>query len=131
YLPEARHVDRTALMDFGSVHNVILLGAVNAFARACDPIEYTLLVALLLFLVYRARGPRVTGAAVFLLFGAVTSAEVLKSVLAYLRDPNPPGHHLVSAASFPSGHATASMSLAAVVVLAVPREYRTLAAILG
>ena len=131
YLPEARHIDRTALMDFGSVHNVIVVGAANAFSRICDPIEYTVLVGLVLFLVYRARGPRVTAASVFLLLGAVGSAEVLKPMLAYLRDPHPPGHHLVSAASFPSGHAAASMSLAAVVVIAAPRTHRMLAAVLG
>jgi membrane-associated phospholipid phosphatase len=135
FLPAARHADRAAVADFGRLDRHWWLHDVStAFSVTCDWIEYTVIVALFLWAAWRWRGPRIAAAAGLLLIGANVSSQVLKELLAYPRDRpaiDHPHFHFIADAAFPSGHGTAAMALAAAVVLAVPRAYRTLAAFVG
>ena len=75
--------------------------------------------------------PRLSLAVVGLLAATSVSSQVLKSLLAYPRyDGVVDGAH-VDPAAFPSGHATAAMSLALAFVLVVPPRARPFAAVLG
>jgi len=80
-----------------------------------------------------ARGrPRLAAGVLLLLAATSVSSQVLKVVLAHPRysESIPAGGHVASEA-FPSGHATAAMSLALGAVLVAPRHLRPAAALLG
>jgi membrane-associated phospholipid phosphatase len=135
FLPAARHADKAAVADFGRLDRHWWLHDIStAFAVTCDWIQYTVIVVLLLWAVWRWRGPRIAAAAGLLLVGANVSSQVLKELLAYPRDRPPVPHvhhHFIADAAYPSGHGTAAMALAAAVLLAVPRANRPLAAVVG
>ena len=59
------------------------------------------------------------------------SSQLLKALLAYPRSDELINGAHVAAAAFPSGHATASMSLAIALVLVVSPRLRPLAALVG
>ncbi len=100
-----------ALVDIGNPASVVLLGV-------------------LLALTALARGrPRV---ALFVLaFLAVTSVsgQILKALLAHPRAEGEPAR--IAEAAFPSGHATAIMSLAIALVVTMPARLRPAAAAFG
>ena len=79
-----------------------------------------------------ARGrPRVGLFVIALLAATSVSSQVLKAVLAYPRyEGTIDGAH-ISPAAFPSGHATAAMSLAIALVVVMPRRLRPAAAAVG
>ena len=100
-------------------------------AKLGDPLEVGLM-ALGLAAIALARGrPRLAAAVIVLLAATSVSSQVLKALLEYPRyigaidGPNP------SPAAFPSGHATAAMSIALAGVLVTPPRARPMAAILG
>ena len=62
--------------------------------------------------------------------GAAVTTQLLKVVLAHPRVQPVLGHG-IGPVSFPSGHATAAMSMAVALVLVVPRKHRWAAVILG
>ncbi|HEY3187288.1 MAG TPA: phosphatase PAP2 family protein [Solirubrobacteraceae bacterium] len=66
-----------------------------------------------------------------LLIGANVTSQTLKSLLAHNRAHDLLSEAHVSAAAFPSGHATASMSLAFAAVLVAPVALRPLVAVAG
>jgi hypothetical protein len=80
-----------------------------------------------------ARGrPRLAVGVLLLVAATSVSSQVLKAVLAHPRESESlgAGGH-VNPAAFPSGHATAAMSLALGAVLVAPRRLRPLAALAG
>src|SRR5436309_3313127 len=101
-------------------------------AGLCNPKPWVFF-AVVPVLVALARGrPRVAFAIVAILLGANLTTQLLKPLLAQPRPhallgANPP----IGAASWPSGHATAAMSLALVSVLAAPARLRPAIAALG
>jgi membrane-associated phospholipid phosphatase len=100
-------------------------------ARLCDPSPYVYFVAIPI-LVALARGrPRVAVAVAAILLGANVTTQVLKPLLAEPRATSLLGFTPVNAASWPSGHATAAMSLALSSVLAAPARWRPAVAALG
>ena len=102
------------------------------FAKLCNPRPYTCL-AVIPIVVALARGrPRVAMAVAALLLGANLTTEVLKPVLAEPRATSLLGFTTpVASASWPSGHATAAMSLALACVIASPALARPTVAALG
>src|SRR5947209_7741608 len=87
FLPGPRHVDKAAVSDFESLDARPVIHAVaTVFGSLCDWIEYTVIVAGFLWLVWRKRGPRIAATAGLLLIGANVSSQVLKVLLAYPRD---------------------------------------------
>jgi hypothetical protein len=97
----------------------------------CNPAQCGV-IALLLAGIGLVRGrPRLSLAVIALLGATSVSSQLLKALLAYPRfDEMIDGGH-VSPAAFPSGHATAAMSLALAGVLVAPPRARPFAAVLG
>ena len=79
-----------------------------------------------------ARGrPRVAFAVLLLVALTSISSQSLKPLLAHPREQAPGLDFTLGPEAFPSGHATAAMSLALAAVLAAPRRARKAAALLG
>ncbi|HEY2769278.1 MAG TPA: phosphatase PAP2 family protein [Solirubrobacteraceae bacterium] len=104
----------------------------NFVAGLCNPKPYVYF-CFIPVLVALGRGRfRVAAAAAAILLGANVTTELLKPLLAQPRPANllgsaPP----IGAASWPSGHATAAMSLALSTTMAVPGRLRPFIAALG
>jgi membrane-associated phospholipid phosphatase len=126
------HADRSILRGFFDLHHRARIDRIaNFVARLCDPKPYVYFAAVPV-LVAVARGrPRVALAVVAILLGANLTTQLLKPLLAEARLAPLPGEYSPSAASWPSGHATAAMSLALCCVLAAPARLRPLVASLG
>ena len=125
-------VDGNALNGFVSLRGTRVETLASWIAATCDPGPYSVLVAIVLVYAFVKRGPRRAGAIGLLLVGANISSQVLKPLLAHQRDLSAwPAVDPPASAAFPSGHATASMALAYAVVLAAPRAYRPVAAVIS
>jgi membrane-associated phospholipid phosphatase len=109
-----------------------LTGLLDHVAHSADPGPYAL-VGLALALIALVRGRWRTALAIpalFVLTGATT--EHLKQLVASPRVDEWLGAHAqISAASWPSGHSTAAMTMALCAVLAVPPRARPTVAVLG
>ena len=91
-----------------------------------------ILITLGLVVVALARGRPRTAVLVGLLVGLTSvSSQALKALLAYPRSDELVNGAAVTAEAFPSGHATASMTLAIALVLVVSSRLRPMAAIVG
>jgi membrane-associated phospholipid phosphatase len=94
-----------------------------------DPASFALLLAFLVggaFLAGRTRAGIAVGIAVV---GAEVTAQVLKPLLAVQRPS--PADHLLPAASWPSGHTTAAVSLLFGLLILLPSRLRPPVAVLG
>jgi membrane-associated phospholipid phosphatase len=130
----AQRLDAAALDGFASLGwSSERVGRVaEAFAHSCDLAPFAVLVAILLAFALLKRGPRHAAAAALLLVGANVSSQVLKPLLAHPRDLTGWAHiEALPSEAFPSGHTTASMSLALAAMLVAPRAYRPLVAAIG
>jgi membrane-associated phospholipid phosphatase len=99
------------------------------FVSFFDPASFALLLAFLVggaMLAGRTRAGIAVGAAVL---GAEITAQVLKPLLAVQR-PSPADHYL-PAASWPSGHTTAAVSLLFGLLILLPPRLRPPVAVLG
>ncbi len=127
------HADQSIFDGFAGLQHHPHVGALAKFvAHLCDPNPY-LYFASVPILIALARGRwRVALAVTAILIGANVTTQLLKPLLA---EPRPawlvPGALRISPASWPSGHATAAMSVALCLVLAVPARFKPLAAALG
>jgi membrane-associated phospholipid phosphatase len=133
YSDRANWLDSAALHGFVSIYRPGIDNLATGLAHFCNPFPYALVAIAVIAIAVRARGLR-TGAAVgFLLAGANVSSQVLKPLLAHHRELYYSEFHLnnINANAFPSGHATAAMSLSLAVLLIVPRAYRPLTAAIG
>jgi membrane-associated phospholipid phosphatase len=70
-------------------------------------------------------------AAVVLVAGANLTTQMLKAVLAHPRYQPILGYYQIGSTSFPSGHATAALSIALALALVAPRPWRPLVALAG
>ncbi|GAC1324026.1 MAG: hypothetical protein NVS2B9_11130 [Myxococcales bacterium] len=132
FVPFARAVDVSALAGFASLDRRWLRPVESYVAHSCDPLPFAIIGMVLLGLAWRLGGLRRALAVSLLLVGANVSSQLLKPFLAHFRDVSPgQGVHQIPTAAYPSGHATAAMSLALALVLAAPRAYRPLAALGG
>src|SRR5215213_1038949 len=128
----AQWYDFAALDGFVALQREPLTGAANGLAHLFDPAPYALMVAAVLAAAYALRGPRVTAAAALLLLGANVSSQGLRALLAHPRNVvGFPSLDWIRPSGFPSGHTTASMALAFAAVLAAPRAYRPLVALVA
>jgi membrane-associated phospholipid phosphatase len=101
-------------------------------ARLCDPQPFVFLAVIPVAVALLRGRPRLAIAIAAILLGANVTTELLKPLLAHPRAAWLLGGRApVGAASWPSGHATAAMSLALATVLAVPARLRPAAAALG
>src|SRR4051812_40540672 len=131
WLPAARWADGWAVEGFLHLQSAWATRLAWHVAHLANPLPFAVwTVALAGVALYRHR-PRHALAVIVFLFSANVTAQVLKSVLAHQRYHEFLGHAQLSAASFPSGHATASMSLAFAAVLVSPPAWRAAVAVGG
>jgi membrane-associated phospholipid phosphatase len=129
-LVPATHVkDAVALHDFTLLGGPRLDDVANALLHLLDPVLYTLWGVLLVAVALWRRRPRVALAVVLVLSLAPLSAETLKPLLAHPHARI--GVSEITAASWPSGHATAATALVLCAILLAPRRLRPIAAMLG
>jgi membrane-associated phospholipid phosphatase len=126
----ARSLDARALYDFMNLGAFTLEGRVPVGAFD-TPLRVGCMVALLAGVALVRGRPRLAAAVIVLVGLTSVSSQLLKELLAYPRfDGILDGAHIAPAA-FPSGHATAAMSIALAAVLVVPSRARPLTAVLG
>ena len=101
-------------------------------ARLCDPQPFVYFAAIPVGVALVRGRPRLAIAIAAILLGACVTTELLKPLLAHPRAAwLLGGRGPVGAASWPSGHATAAMSLALTSVVAAPGRLRPVVATLG
>jgi len=134
YWTTAGHwVDGNALRGFASLSGSTLAhSAASELARTANAVPFAIVTAILLVTALVTRGPRRVASVALLLVGANVSCQLLKPNLFPPRDTETwtSVPHL-PVPSFPSGHATASMSLALAAVLVAPPAYRALVSAAG
>jgi membrane-associated phospholipid phosphatase len=124
--------DQSIFQGFAGLQRPRVNGLATFLVGLCDAGPFLLLSAGIIAVALASRRPRIALAIGVLLIGANVTTELLKPLLAV-----PESHPLLGtisrhpAVSWPSGHATAAMSLALGLVLAVPARYRPAAAALG
>jgi membrane-associated phospholipid phosphatase len=128
-VPAAHTHDALTLYDFTRLSRPRVDLFANGLLRLLEPGLYTVWALALVGVALARRRPRLALAVAVVLPLAPLSAELLKPLLAHphayvgLKD--------ITAASWPSGHATAAMTLALCAVLVVPDVTRPLVAALG
>ena len=119
-----RQADATILGGFIHLHSYRLNRLTHFVANLCDPVPYVLFAPVPVLVALLRGRPRVAVALALVLLGANETTEILKPLLGGARDPVP--GLPVLGRSWPSGHATASMSLALCAVIAAPSRLRPL-----
>ena len=128
---DARSLDARSLHGFIDLQRPGVEYRINRIAMLCNPAPVGIMGALLAGVALVRGRPRLSIAVIALLAATSVSSQLLKAMLAYPRyDGVVDGAH-VSAAAFPSGHATAAMSLALALLLVAPPRARPFAAVLG
>jgi membrane-associated phospholipid phosphatase len=130
-VPVTQQGDARTLNGFVDLNAPDLSPTLNTIAHLADPAPYAL-VGLGLALVALLRGRWRVALLIpvlFVLTGATT--EALKQLLASPRVDEWLGHSQIAAASWPSGHSTAAMTMALCAVLAAPPRLRPTVAALG
>jgi membrane-associated phospholipid phosphatase len=131
FVPAAKWADGWAVEGFLNLQRPWLSDIAAFVARLADPGPYALWTVVLAAIALYRRRPRHALAVVVFVVGANVLTQVLKVVLAHPRHHDFLGKAQMSAASFPSGHATASMALAFAAVLVAPHAWRPLVALAG
>jgi membrane-associated phospholipid phosphatase len=96
-----------------------------------DLLPLLLLLAAVCGLALRLGRRRQAVAAIVLVAGANLTTQLLKIALAHPRYQPILGYHQIGSTSFPSGHATASLSIAFAFALVAPSSWRPLAVLVG
>jgi membrane-associated phospholipid phosphatase len=131
--PVARAHDAASLAGFLSLGaHPSLAGAANGFANSIDPAHYALIGLALVAIALLRRRLRLALTVPLTMLGASTTTVLLKPLAgrtrnSYLLGPS----HQILAASWPSGHATAAMTVALCAVLVAPAALRIPVALLG
>jgi membrane-associated phospholipid phosphatase len=129
--PVARFRDAATLEGFTALNRPRLAPLVDRIAHLADPEPYVVIgVVLVLIALLRGR-IRLAIAVPIVMVCASASTELLKHLLAHPRPSEWFGNSTVSAASWPSGHATAAMTVALLGVMVAPPRLRPTAAALG
>jgi len=130
-VPLAQARDSATLQGFTALNRPRLTPLIAQVAQLADPAPYAL-IGLGLAGIALARGrPRVAAAIMALLILTGWTTLTLKPLLASPRYDEWLGTGQIAAASWPSGHATAAMTLALCAILAVPGRARPTAAAVG
>jgi membrane-associated phospholipid phosphatase len=129
--PGAHVRDAAMLHGFAGLDRPRIHGLVVALASLADPAPYLVVGLALIVVAMRRRLPWRAGAVAALLVVTGASTQVVKHLLAQPRFEAWLGTHQVGAASWPSGHSTAAMTLALCAVLVAPAALRPLVAVVG
>jgi membrane-associated phospholipid phosphatase len=117
--------DQAILQGFAGLQRPRVNHVANAIATLCDPKPYLVLAAIPVLVALIRRRPRTAVIVGLIMLGANLTTQLLKPLLATTRFHGLPGP-FVQAGSWPSGHATAVMSLALSAVIAAPARLRPL-----
>lgn len=131
WLPAARWADGWAVNGFLHLQRPWLDPVASAVAQLCNPVPFAIWTVLLAGICLRRHRPRHALAVIVFLVGSNVAAQVLKLLLAHHRWHAFLGKAQISSASFPSGHATASMGLAFAAILVTAPRWRPLVAMGG
>jgi membrane-associated phospholipid phosphatase len=127
----AQRLDATALYGFGKLNSGVLCAAASGFVQLGSVLAVVLALVALCGLAVRWGRRREAIAAVAVVLAASVTTQILKVVLAHPRVQPILGTNQISAASFPSGHATAAMAMAVAWLLVVPPRWRATTAVAG
>lgn len=130
-VPIAQARDSATLRGFVALNRPRLTELIAHVAHLADPRPYAVIGLALAGVAFCRRKGRVGVAIIFLLFLTGATTQTLKQGLARPRFSDWLGNGQIAAASWPSGHATASMTLAFCAVLAAPPIARPTVAALG
>ena len=122
YVGVVMRADVSILQGFAQLTRPRLDTVTNFIASLCSPNRYVVLAAIPILVALARRRPRVAVMLALIILGANETTQLLKPVLAAPRDRvwwDP-----INDASWPSGHATAAMSLALCAVIAAPARRR-------
>jgi membrane-associated phospholipid phosphatase len=128
-VPAVHLRDAVLLDDFTKLSRPRVDGLANGLLSLLDPLLYTVWALLLVAVALLRRRPWVALAIAVVLPAAPGIAEVLKPLLAHPHDIV--GPQSIGPASWPSGHATAAMTLVLCALLVAPYGLRPLVAALG
>jgi membrane-associated phospholipid phosphatase len=123
--------DQSILGGFAGLHRPRVDEVTNFVANLCDPSPYVYFAAIVVLIAILRRRRRVAATVGLIILAANVTTQLLKPLLAQPRADSLLGHTTVSAASWPSGHATAAMSLALCCVIVAPARRRPYVAALG
>jgi membrane-associated phospholipid phosphatase len=121
--------DAVALYDFTRLNRPLVEAPSNALLDLLYPPFFAAWGLVLVFVALRRRLPWVALAVAIVLPLAPLSAELLKPLLAHAHDQLGPRH--ITAASWPSGHATAALALTWCALLVAPPAHRSFVAAAG
>lgn len=128
---EARWLDASALQGFLGLQRPRVTPVTQWLAALGNPLQVGLIGGgMALFACARGR-PRVALFVIALVGVTSVSSQALKSLLSYPRYGGDAVGRILGPDAFPSGHATASMSLAIALVVVMPRRLRPAAALVG
>jgi membrane-associated phospholipid phosphatase len=113
--------DHSILLGFAGLHRPRVDQITNFVADLCDPRPYVFLAAIPVVVALVRRRPRVAVTVGLIMLAANMTTQLLKPLLA-----TPRWSPLVGPASWPSGHATAAMSLVLCAVIVAPPRRRPL-----
>lgn len=130
-VPIAQARDGATLAGFRELNRPRVTELIYHVAHLADPRPYAIIGFSLAALAFVRRRPRVGIAIVFLLLATGVTTQALKHGLAHPRVQDWLGTGQIAAASWPSGHATASMTLALCAILASPSAWRPTVAAAG
>lgn len=130
-VPIAHWHDSATLQGFVALNQPQRTAFIDRMAHLADPVPYALFGFSLAAWAAARRRPRTSAAILAVLFLAGLTTQTLKPLLAQPRYDEWLGAGQIAAASWPSGHATASMTLALLAVLAAPPRWRPTAAAVG
>jgi membrane-associated phospholipid phosphatase len=122
YVGFVMRADVAILQGFAQLGRPGLDRLTRHIADLCDPHPYVVLAAIPVLVALARRRPRVAAMIALVILGANETTELIKPLLAAPRDPV--YWHPIALASWPSGHATAVMSLALCAVVSAPARWR-------
>lgn len=128
---QARWLDAAALQGFLDLQGPVVKSASQQLVKLGNPVPFALLGAGLAGVALARGRPRVALLVVALLGLTSVSSQLLKALLAYPRAEGQIAEAHVAPAAFPSGHATAAMTLAIALVVVMPARLRVPAALVG
>lgn len=118
-----RRADSSVLLGFTSLQRPRVDALAQFVADLCSPRQYVVLAAIPIVVALVRRRPRYAAVMTVIVLGANLTTQLLKPLLAAPR-PSGVSSLYIDAASWPSGHATAAMTLVLCAVLAAPARYR-------
>ncbi len=130
-VPIAQERDSATLFGFTELNRPRVTPLLDGVAHLASPRSYALIGLLLIVVALVRRRPRIAGAVLFLLLVTGYTTQTLKPLLASPRYDEWLGTGQIAAASWPSGHATAAMTLALCAILVAPARARPTVAALG